>query len=259
VKEELGKMQPDVEELHQSLSPAMAEIQNALVSAVQTCVRELKKRAPFLDWTSADLSIENCVTTSFDRAITRQLDRDWHRLKPETKQLSQDLKTLRTLFQSLIQYDCVKFYALINSIKSMSASSRNPSMWLLTPAADILFKKAKERIYVIEKGNPTSNIPNPVSRLRPLLEANPKWGLLKKVLLEIESVEKKKGALSSTILVMGRDENTVNNLKIYLSEGKDHLMSMRWLSWLETFNDKKRSMTRNADMSEEVRLLGVSA
>jgi DNA excision repair protein ERCC-4 len=258
VKQELETRQPDVEELHQALSPAVKEIQTALVMAVQTCVRELKKSAPFLEWTAPELSIENCVTTSFDRAISRQLEKDWHRLKPVTKQLSQDLKTLRTLFQSLIQYDCIKFYSLINSIKTMSASSRNPSMWLLTPAANIMFKKAKERIYVIEKRKPTAKVPNPVSRLRPVLEENPKWRLLKKILLEIQHTEKKKGgdACDATILVLCKDEPTVDAVKTYLHQGRDHLMTARWHRWLEHFNDRSRSLV-NGKMSEENRLLAV--
>lgn len=257
VKQELESRQPDVEELHQSLAPSVKEIQKALVSAVQTCVRELKKSAPFLEWTGPELSIENCVTTSFDRAISRQLEKDWHRLKPETKQLSQDLKTLRTLFQSLIQYDCIKFYSLISSIKSMSASSRHPSMWLLTPAANIMFKKAKERIYVIEKRKPTAKVPNPVSRLRPVLEENPKWRLLKKILFEIQQAEKKKeGAGNATILIMCRDEQTVDTVKTYLHQGRDYLMTIRWHRWLENFNDRSRSLV-NGQLSEESRLLMV--
>lgn len=88
---------PIVHELHQSLSPAMKEIQIAIATAVQTCMRELKQSAPFIDWTSTgagtngvdgeELSIENCVMENFDHAISKQLEKDYHRLKPQTKQL----------------------------------------------------------------------------------------------------------------------------------------------------------------------------
>jgi DNA excision repair protein ERCC-4 len=90
IKRELEQSAPDVEELHQPLSPLMKEIQNAIVAAVQTCMRELKKSTPFVEWTGTDLSVENCVTSSFDRAVSRQLEKDWHRLKPGTKQLVQE-------------------------------------------------------------------------------------------------------------------------------------------------------------------------
>ncbi|KAL3940234.1 MAG: hypothetical protein SGBAC_005194 [Bacillariaceae sp.] len=257
VKHELEIGQPDLEELHQPLSPLMSEIQLALVSAVQTCLRELKKTTPFVEWQNSELSIENCVTTSFDRMITKQLEKDWHRLKPETKQLSQDLRTLRTLFQSLIQYDCIKFYSFINSIKTMSASSRHPSMWLLTPVAEVMFKKAKERLYTIQKGKPTAKVPNPVSRLHRVLEENPKWMLLKKILLEIKEEEAKrkdKNRYAPTILVMCKDAQTTQTLQTYLFQGKDRLMLDRWHRWLITTNDRSKNFV-NGKIPEENRLL----
>jgi DNA excision repair protein ERCC-4 len=258
VRQELERYPPDVEELHQELSPKMKEIQTAIAAAVQTCMRELKQSTPFLEWTGADLSIENCVTSGFDRAVSRQLEKDWHRLRPQTKQLVQDLRTLRTLFQSLIQYDCVSFWKLINSIKTMSAASRHPSMWLLTPAADVLFRKAKERIYTIHRRNPTAKIPNPVGKLIPVLEENPKWRLLKKVLGEIQQEgEDKPGnpdRRPATILVMVKDERTVDAVRAYLVDGKDRTMTLRWLNYLEHYNDRSRSIA-DCKISEESRLL----
>ena len=88
VRSELESTAPDVEELHQPLPPSMKEIQSSIATAVRACMKELKNLTPLIDWTSTDLAIENCVTSSFDRAIQRQLDQDWHRLKPQVKQLS---------------------------------------------------------------------------------------------------------------------------------------------------------------------------
>ena len=89
IKNELEQNPPEVEELHQPLSPAMKEIQSAIVAAIQTCMRELKASTPFIEWTGAEFSIENCVTQSFDRAVFHQLRKDWFKLKPQTKQLHQ--------------------------------------------------------------------------------------------------------------------------------------------------------------------------
>ena len=255
IRQELEQSAPDVEELHLELSPKMKECQNAIAAAVQACMRELKNSTPFIEWTGADLSIENCVTSSFDRAVSRQLEQDWHKLKPQTKQLVQDLRTLRTLFHSLIQYDCVSFWKLINSIKTMSAASKHPSMWLLTPAADVLFRKAKERIYRLEIKKPTASIPNPVGRLIPVLEENPKWRLLKKVLEEIEENENKheEGRPFAT-LVMLKDERTLDGVRSYLIEGRDRTMTLRWLNYLERYNDRSRSIA-DSKISEESRLL----
>lgn len=233
----------------------MKEIQSAIVAAVQTCMKELKNSTPFLEWLGDDLSIENCVTSAFDRAVSRQLEKDWHRLKPQTKQLVQDLRTLRALFASLIQYDCVTFWKLINSIKTMSAASRYPAMWLLTPAADLLFRKAKERIYKIHMPKPTEEVPKPVGKLIPVLEENPKWRLLKKVLLEIEEIENEsssKREYPATILVMVKDERTVKTVTSYLVDGRDRTMTKRWVNYLNSYNDRTHS---NGKMSEESRLL----
>ena len=231
IKTELEQNTPDVQELHQDLSPSMKDIQCAIVAAVQTCMRELKNSTPFLEWLGDDLSIENCVTSAFDRAVSRQLEKDWHRLKPQTKQLVQDLRTLRALFASLIQYDCVSFWKLINSIKTMSAVSRHPAMWLLTPTADLLFRRAKERIYKIRRPKPTEDVPQPVGKLVPILEENPKWRLLKKVLLEIEEIETKLEQFVSssrgqpaTIVVVVKDERTVDAVKSFLVDGRDRTM-----------------------------------
>lgn len=157
--------------------------------------------------------------------------------------LSSDLKTLRRLFEALIQYDCVNFWKLINSIKTISAASRNPSMWLLTPAAEVLFKKAKERIYRIE------------SKLVPVLEENPKWRLLKTVLSEIKNIEREKTRRrSATILVMAKDERSVETLREYLVNGRDKTMALSWLNYLENYNDKSRTIEVDK-MSKETRLL----
>lgn len=243
----------------------MKEIQAAIVAAVQTCIRELKSSTALLEWTDSDLSVENCVTSNFDRAISRQLEHDWHRLKPQTKQLVQDLRTLRSLFQYLIHYDCVSFWKLINSIKTMSAASRHPSMWLLTPAADLLFRTAKERIYTIVVPKPTKKVPKPVAVLKPVLEENPKWRLLRKILDEIqEDYEGKKKSVDGNdgpvnVLVMVKDERTLDALKSYLVDGKERTMTLRWLRYLEAYNDRSRSVTNStggtAAISEESRLL----
>jgi len=246
IKSELEQNEsaPHVQELHQDLSPSMKDIQGAIVAAVRTCMKELKSSTPFLEWRgdgkskggNDDLSIENCVTSAFDRAVSRQLEKDWHRLGPRTKQLVSDLRTLRALFGSLLRYDCVSFWKLINSIKTMSAASRNPAMWLLTPAADLLFRRAKERIYTVHRPEPTRDVPRPLGKLVPVLEENPKWRLLKTVLEEIREVEEEKGAeteteteitdrgTASTILVMVKDERTVDALKSFLVEGRDRTM-----------------------------------
>lgn len=264
VREELEtkRTPPVVTELHQSLTTRQNQVQQAVAAAVQACIRELKTATKLLDWTAPDLSVENCVTVHFDRAISRQLEQDWHRLSPATKQLVQDLRTLRSLFQSLIHYDCVSFWRLLNSIKTLSAASRYPSLWLLTPAADMVFRHAKERVYRIVRPQPTKKEPNPPAQLETVLEENPKWKLLQQVLTEIRQEYEKqetKAEGPTTVLVMVKDDRTLETLKAYLKDGKKRTLMLRWLRYLEHYNDRSRSIANSKEgvsaISEESRLL----
>lgn len=270
VQEELEAYAPDVEELQQALSPSMKEIQSAIVVALKTCLRELKSAtAALVEWTGDELKIENCAMPNFHSAVRRQLEKDWHRIKPQTRQLVEDLRTLGTLFQILIQSDCVRFWSVLNLIKTNSAGSRYPSLWLLTPAADRLFRKAKDRIYKIEAGRPTPKVPNPVSKLTPVLEENPKWRLLRTILSEIRQLEATKAKnyaaslptarhvrfAPSTILVLVKDVASVKNLRSYLVEGRDRALASKFLDYLVRYNDRTRSVAHGKIMSEESRLL----
>ena len=259
IADELDRNPPQVEELRQELSPTMKEIQSAIAACVITVMRELKSLTTKLEWSDTDLSIENCVTKSFDQAISRQLEPEWHRLSPKTKQLVQDLRTLRTLFQSLIHYDCVSFWKLINSIKCMSAASHNPSMWLLSPAGNLLFNKAKERMYQLIVPKATKKVPTPVAKLIPILEENPKWRLLASLIKEILQDHEKASHSAANLVVMVKDQRTLDNIRSYLVDGKDRTMTLRWLSYLESNNDRSRSVSKTTGgtsaISEEARLL----
>jgi DNA excision repair protein ERCC-4 len=258
VSDELNSRPPVVEELHQTLSLNMQGVQASIAAAVKTCIREIKRATTLIEWSDAELTLENCVTTNFDLKISHQLENDWHRLKPATKQLVSDLRQLRTLFHYLLQYDCISFWRLINNIKSMGASARNPSLWLLTPAADRLFRIAKKRIYTIIPSKPTAKNPNPVSRLQPILEVNPKWRLLHQVLTEIERKSKDRQG-GARVLVMVKDERTLESIKSYLIDGSEKAMNKRWLRFLKHANDRSRSMAKTAGgsshLSQENRLL----
>lgn len=239
----------------------MKEIQNAIAVAVQTCIRQLKNSTKLIDWNDEELSVENCVTKNFDMTLSRQLQKDWHRLKPETKRLIEDLRSLRTLFQYLINDDCIQFWKLINNIKTTSASSRYPSMWLLTPAADMLFRKSKDRLYKILKEEKSEKSTDPSFRLQPVLEESPKWRLLKHILKEIyDDYSKKTKCIGPVnVLIMAKDVRTVVALKRYLVEGKEKAMTHTWLNYLQGYNDRSRSVTKNSGgmtgITEESRLL----
>jgi DNA excision repair protein ERCC-4 len=290
----------EVVELHQELSSRQKDIQSSIAVLVMQCLRQLKQQTEHLvQWSAAAasssgndntgsgsqdtniFSVENCVTQQFDRAISRQLEPHWHKLSPAVKQLVQDLRTLRTLLIGLLQYDCVTFYKLLQSLRTVSAASRYPSMWLLEPATDTLFRKAKERVFNIVYPPPdaveNSQGSPPMAQLVTTLEENPKWQLLQSVLNEIREDHRnklKKGTSNtdgsvSNVLVMVKDEKVLETVRAYLSDDTSsksdaetttkRTLLLRWLRYLEHVNDRSRSITDTRGgvdaLSEESRLL----
>ncbi|KAL7469107.1 hypothetical protein ACHAXS_009356 [Conticribra weissflogii] len=307
VAEELEKYPPIVEELHQTLSPKMQEIQLSLAAAVRACVRELRKASSLVDisflfggerakkkrrrddgdfptgerkgagedggkqdW---EITIEHCVSTNFDMLLMRQLEGDWHRLKPNTKQYITDLRYLRNCFHALIQYDCVQFWRFLEGIKAISASSRTPSMWLMTPPGENVYRLAKERVYRVINGRKRNDHENGYDsgrRLMPVLEETPKEKLLQQVLTEIENrwyAKRKRRDENNTrscdsgnVLLMVKDEATLESIRSFLANGGKRTMILRWLRYLEQVNEKSRSILRSLGkgpdaIPEEQRLL----
>ncbi|CAM9640825.1 unnamed protein product [Ectocarpus sp. 6 AP-2014] len=151
VAESLERRPPQVEELVQGLTAPTKEVQQAIVVLMDHTLRELRGAAPSLD--SAGLTVESCIFNSFDRSAQRQLEPEWHRVGFKTKQLLQDLKTLRSLLDYLFRYDAITFYQLLLGEKSKAAAVRDPPLWIGTSAADRLFVTAKARVYKIVPRN----------------------------------------------------------------------------------------------------------
>ena len=294
VAEELEVNPPIVEELHQSLTPSMQNIQIHLKMAVRAVMRELKAKSPMVDFSvflgrgngskkrqkneytyenkrskrddSKDdftISLEQCITTNFDRVISRQLDGDWHRLSFKVKQLVKDLGKLRQLFHHLIHFDSIDFLNFLQGIKAMNAVSAEPSLWIGEYSGENVFRIAKERVYrVSTKG-----------KLITVLEENMKEALLQQVLTEVENRWEKKleedekandgfatTARSNNVLLMVKDERALKSVKEYLAEGGKRAMATKWLRYLERANEKTRSLLNSMEgglksLSGEQRLL----
>jgi DNA excision repair protein ERCC-4 len=113
VKDSLERKRADVVELYQPMTESMKEIHGGLVQCMSTTLAELKRShttvvfllifhscsqvliCPQLDLD--DLNVENAYFRSFDAIVRRQLDSVWHKVGPRTKQLVNDLATLRRL------------------------------------------------------------------------------------------------------------------------------------------------------------------
>ncbi|KIK91445.1 hypothetical protein PAXRUDRAFT_830849 [Paxillus rubicundulus Ve08.2h10] len=240
IKDTLENRKADVVELYQRLTEPMEAIHHAIVQCMTTTLSELKRSHTSLDLD--DLTVESAYFKAFDAVVRRQLDPVWHKVGPKTKQLVNDLATLRRLLTYLLTYDALAFHEYLetlvasNTISVTGAARQNQSPWMLTDAANIIFQAAQRRCYTLSRKaadrpsavidlvndedawdalddmeghirrltakSPKSWIPNGMD---PVLEELPKWDLLADVLQEIEGEIMRQESLSS----YSRGSNTV--------------------------------------------------
>ncbi|KIY50070.1 hypothetical protein FISHEDRAFT_57787 [Fistulina hepatica ATCC 64428] len=218
IKKSLERRRADVVELSQPLTEPMSEIHNAILQCMNTTLSELKRSNTSLDLD--DFTVENVYFRSFDVIVRKQLDSVWHKVGPRTKQLVNDLGTLRRLLQYLLSYDALHFHAYLeslveaNSISASGAVRQHQSPWLLTDTANTIFTAAKRRCYLMTAPAPervpdddedawaaldeledtVGTQPPPKGErprwlppgMEPVLEELPKWSLVGEVLQEIE-------------------------------------------------------------------------
>lgn len=246
---------PELIELEQGLTKPMEEVQGAIVIALDACLKDLKKRVPHMD--PVDLSVESGLFSNFYMSIRRQLDPEWHKLDPGTRQLVSDLGTLRQLLDFMFRYDCVTFYSFLQTVRAAATvqnqqgwgGHRRPtSLWLTMPEAARLFDSAKARVYKVEQATPEDP-----HRLTTVLEQNPKWQLVADLLEEIKKLYKKEAAKAqkegkpnepiggSRVLIMVKDESTAAQLSEMLCLGGEAMMKQRFLRFLTAFSNKEQA------------------
>ena len=139
---------PDVIELQVPLTSLMMDIQLALMELINVCLQELRSSTTWID--NDLLTIDQAILNSFDRLIHLQLQSVWNQVGIRTKQLLNDIKTLRLFVLYLTQYDCVTFYNAIQAVftneklygsrgKNIHSSQGTTGSWLYLPAAERLF------------------------------------------------------------------------------------------------------------------------
>ncbi|GLB36876.1 putative ERCC4 domain containing protein [Lyophyllum shimeji] len=247
VKKSLERRRADVVELSQPLTEAMADIHHAIIQCMSTTISELKRSNATLDLD--DFNVENAYFRSFDVVVRRQLDSVWHKVGPRTKQLVNDLGTLRRLLYYLLTYDPLQFHAYLetliasNSTTASGGVKQHQSPWLLTDAAHIIFQVAKRRCYTVSSGSKVK-LPQVIDLvddedawqaldeienghandkgkqketrptwlpegMEPVLEELPKWNLLAEILQEAEEEMLRHESLRKPITAPNIGSNTV--------------------------------------------------
>ncbi|RXW19482.1 hypothetical protein EST38_g6377 [Candolleomyces aberdarensis] len=131
----------------------MSEIHHAIIQCMTSTLSELKRSNTTLDLD--DLNVENAYFKSFNVIVRKQLDPVWHKVGPKTKQLVNDLGTLRNLLYYLLTYDSLQFHAYLetliaaNTTTSSGGVKQHQSPWMLTDAAHIIFETARRRCYTV--------------------------------------------------------------------------------------------------------------
>jgi len=194
VAESLEGKTAEVIELNVPLTPAMLDIQNAILQCIESSLSELRKGGNSREIDMEDWNVEAALHRAFDVTLRRQLDPVWHRVSWKTRQIVGDLKELRDMLSYLVTYDAVSFHQYLEGILATQSSGAgaigmgrvNQSPWLFLDAAQTIFATAKRRAYVgtvPKNGNDGTAIP---ATLQPVLEELPKWATLSGILDEIE-------------------------------------------------------------------------
>ena len=226
-----GRKKAEVIELEVPMTDGMRDIQNAILECVEVSIGELRKADTGLemdDWT-----IDSALHKSFDVIVRRQLDPIWHRVSYRTRQIVNDLSVLRSILHALLTYDAVSFNKYLDTILAAhqpppGSNRQNQSPWLFLDAANTIFETAKRRVYTGkpiegEAGGATGALPD---SLRPVLEEQPKWGVLADVLEEIERDAYFNPGFrddsNGTTLIMCSDQSSCRQLREYLQNMHVH-------------------------------------
>lgn len=92
-----GKKRTEVIELEVKMTENMQIIQTAIMECIEASIGELKKLNNSLEMD--DWNIDSALQRNFYQVIMRQLNPVWHRTSPRSKQIVNDLRTLRDILQ----------------------------------------------------------------------------------------------------------------------------------------------------------------
>ncbi|KAK7513725.1 hypothetical protein IWZ03DRAFT_315582 [Phyllosticta citriasiana] len=226
VKSLEGRRKAEVIELEVPMTDAMTTIQQAIMECVEVSIAELRKsNSGTLDM--EEWTLDSALQKNFDVIIRRQLDPVWHRTSFRTRQIVRDLSLLRHILHAILAYDAVDFNKYLDTVLAASSpppgsTKMNQSPWLFLDAAHTLFETAKRRVYTgkLNDQNSKTNANGVPDSLVPILEEQPKWGMLAEVLEEIERDNyfnpTPQDDSSGAILIMCADNSTCRQLREYL-------------------------------------------
>ncbi|KAL0961548.1 hypothetical protein HGRIS_006487 [Hohenbuehelia grisea] len=155
VQDSLKRRRADYVEVSPGMTKAMEDIHHAVIECMTLTLAELKRSNTAIDLD--DFNVENAYFRSFELVVRKQLDSVWHKVGPRTKQLVNDLGTLRRLLHYLLTYDALQFHSYLetliaaNTTTQTGGARQHQSPWMVTNAGHIIFDVAKKRCYVMNE------------------------------------------------------------------------------------------------------------
>lgn len=222
--------QPTTLEITPMVTDAMRDIQISVVNMIRKGLMHLK-RLQQVDLSQLTLD-ECCFKKSWETRIQTLVDPIWGSLPKQYKRLIQDITIFRKLLLQLTRLDAIPFY---NYVESLRVSDTIDERWFLTSEWDMLFKRAKQRIFVTtrlksvseglqHKAGPSSESSIPGS-LQLSLETPPKLAALIKgiphlvsnirsdVLANLQAAAPDCAKPSFRILIIARDYSSVDKVE----------------------------------------------
>lgn len=216
-------------EINTKLTYKMNKVQSAILSCIQACLLELKRHNPLL--ANEYWDVENLHDTEFIGRIRISLDAHWHRISWTSKQLINDLSTLKDLLGYLLSKDSVTFYQIVQEIVVQSVKTKiggsfghvSMSPWLNLDEATTIVSYAKERAFgkvLISPNDPmkstgldaedTGNDRNLQEVYN--LEELPKWNQLQVLIDDILFEKSQEMSERGPLLIMCSGSSTVEQL-----------------------------------------------
>eukprot|EP00033_Pygsuia_biforma_P002783 GCRY01003073.1.p1 GENE.GCRY01003073.1~~GCRY01003073.1.p1 ORF type:complete len:932 (+),score=230.69 GCRY01003073.1:322-3117(+) len=193
----LDVAQPEVVELHVALTPMMRQIHDSILALMEICLAELEKVPAFQE---INLQLEKALSRHFLKQTKKVLDAVWHTITPHHRQLLSDIGLLRSLAFGLFELDAVRFFHMVEGIRSEFALQRHHSGWQFLPQANAIFTLTRDRVFgPSDPSQQPSASPQANPRTKDF-EINPKLPLVENVLEEIAATE---GLAGPTAIVVG--------------------------------------------------------
>ncbi|KAA0148347.1 hypothetical protein FNF29_06734 [Cafeteria roenbergensis] len=139
---------PEVVDLSVPLTPCVLALQRCLVTALDGCLRDLQS-SPAAELDGIDLG--RAAQEGFEVKLRRRLDPVWHRLSAQARQVVADVGVIRRLLAEVARLDAVSLYALLLSLRQAHRHQATDSLWIMSDAAEELYRLAKDRVFVVER------------------------------------------------------------------------------------------------------------